>query len=29
MSKALTAARLAVSNGIRYFPLLRNLISRE
>ena len=29
MSKALTAARLAVNNGIRYFPLLRNLISRE
>ncbi len=29
MSKPLTAARLAISNGIRYLPLLRNLISRE
>lgn len=29
MKKLLTSARLTISNGIRYLPLLRNLIARE
>lgn len=29
MKKALTAIRLTVTNGIRYLPLLKNLIARE